>query len=182
MASAQKKTTKTKAQTSRGKKAEPVRRSYHREVLGGVCLLLALCALVTYFQAEAIFLRFFAVALKGLFGYGYWLSAPVLVAVGLILLLHKGQPVRLRVTCTLLFPLLLSSLLHVVLCQTSYEPSLGIVKALWADGQVMRCGGFLSGALAVGLSAVFGQLIAERRESDQLLLFFGRDDLKNRTL
>ncbi|MBE6940124.1 MAG: DNA translocase FtsK [Ruminococcaceae bacterium] len=159
MASAKKKTN-SKGPAPKSKRAEPVRRSYHREVLGGVSLLLALCALVTYFQADAIFLRFFAVLLKGLLGYGYWMSAPLLAAVGVILLLHKGRPVRLRLTCTMLLPLLISSLLHLLLCRVSYEPSLGIIAALWGDGQMLACGGVLSGILAVGLSAVFGKLIA----------------------
>ena len=50
--------------------------TYGREIAGGVCLLLALCAVVSYFQEEALFITFFGGLLKGLLGYGYWLSAP----------------------------------------------------------------------------------------------------------
>lgn len=50
--------------------------TYGREIVGGVCLLLALCAVVSYFQEEALFITFFGGLLKGLLGYGYWLSAP----------------------------------------------------------------------------------------------------------
>ena len=33
--------------------------TYGREIAGGVCLLLALCAVVSYFQEEALFITFF---------------------------------------------------------------------------------------------------------------------------
>ena len=47
--------------------------TYGRESAGGVCLLLALCAVVSYFQEEALFITFFGGLLKGLLGYGcYW--------------------------------------------------------------------------------------------------------------
>ena len=43
-------------------------------IIGGiVCLLLALCAVVSYFQEEALFITFFGGLLKGLLGYGYWM-------------------------------------------------------------------------------------------------------------
>ena len=47
---------------------------------GGVlCLLLALCVAVSYFNAQAVLLGLLRSALTGLFGYGYWLwAAPAL--------------------------------------------------------------------------------------------------------
>ena len=98
---------------SRGKNQKrPVR----REIGGGVCLALALCVFIGYFGVKAIFLDWFAILLKGLFGYGYWLCAPALLLAGIILLSHHGRPVQLRVSCALLLPLLLGSLIHMVLC------------------------------------------------------------------
>ncbi len=64
----------------------------YREIAGGVCLLLALCAVVSYFQEEALFITFFGGLLKGLLGYGYWLSAPALLLTGLLLLIHRDRP------------------------------------------------------------------------------------------
>ena len=80
--------------------------TYGREIAGGVCLLLALCAVVSYFQEEALFITFFGGLLKGLLGYGYWLSAPALLLTGLLLLTHRDCPATLRSVCTLLVPVL----------------------------------------------------------------------------
>ena len=68
--------------------------TYGREIAGGVCLLLALCAVVSYFQEEALFITFFGGLLKGLLGYGYWLSAPALLLTGL--LEHIGRQIDSR--------------------------------------------------------------------------------------
>ena len=87
--------------------------TYGREIAGGVCLLLALCAVVSYFQEEALFITFFGGLLKGLLGYGYWLSAPALLLTGLLLLTHRDRPATLRSVCTLLVPVLTLSLIHI---------------------------------------------------------------------
>lgn len=76
--------------------------TYGREIAGGVCLLLALCAVVSYFQEEALFITFFGGLLKGTLGYGYWLSAPALLMTALLLLTHRDRPATLRSVCTLL--------------------------------------------------------------------------------
>ncbi|MFQ9290384.1 MAG: hypothetical protein ACLR39_06500 [Oscillospiraceae bacterium] len=85
-----------KKKTSQPAKRIPARRppapTYGREIAGGVCLLLALCAVVSYFQEEALFITFFGGLLKGLLGYGYWLSAPALLLTGLLLLTHRDVP------------------------------------------------------------------------------------------
>lgn len=98
--------------------------TYGREIAGGVCLLLALCAVVSYFQEEALFITFFGGLLKGLLGYGYWLSAPALLLTGLLLLTHRDCPATLRSVCTLLVPVLTGCGLHLLLCARSYEPGL----------------------------------------------------------
>ena len=74
MASGQKKKTTTKKTAPQKSALPPIR----REVGGGVCLLLALCVVVSYFQADAIVLNLLGNLLKGLAGYGYWLAAPAL--------------------------------------------------------------------------------------------------------
>ena len=53
MASGQKKKTTTKKTAPQKSALPPIR----REVSGGVCLLLALCVVVSYFQADAIVLN-----------------------------------------------------------------------------------------------------------------------------
>ncbi len=40
---------------------------------------------------------FFSNLIKGLIGWGYWLTAPVFLLVAIILGFHRGRPVALRV-------------------------------------------------------------------------------------
>ena len=134
--------------------------TYGREIAGGVCLLLALCAVVSYFQEEALFITFFGGLLKGLLGYGYWLSAPALLLTGLLLLTHRDRPATLRSVCTLLVPVLTGCGLHLLLCARSYEPGLTGLRELWFSGRSLQSGGALSGGLAVGFSAVFGKVLS----------------------
>ena len=162
--STQKKTTTKKgsrASTSRTRKSsQPQKRPIRREVGGVVLLILALCVVVSYCQVKALFLDWFALLLKGLFGYGYWLTGPAFVLAALILLTHKGRPVQLRVTCALLLPVLLGSLCHMALCEEAYESSLEILKKLWTSGQALTSGGAISGALAIGSTAVFSKVVS----------------------
>ena len=134
--------------------------TYGREIAGGVCLLLALCAVVSYFQEEALFITFFGGLLKGLLGYGYWLSAPALLLTALLLLTHRDRPATLRSVCTLLVPVLTGCGLHLLLCARSYEPGLTGLRELWLSGRSLQSGGALSGGLAVGFSAVFGKVLS----------------------
>ena len=156
---AQKKKTGKKAAPPPQKQACPVR----REVGGFVCLLLALCVLVSYFGVQAFFLTLLEKLLKGLTGYGYWLWAAALAVVGVVLVGHGGRPVCLRVTGTLAIPVLSGSLLHLLLCRVAYAPgAIGLpsLRDLWVDGLSLRGGGALSGGLAALLKAGFSSVVA----------------------
>ena len=152
-----KKTSGKKSSSSRSNGKAPQKRPIRREVGGVVLLVLALFTGVSYFKVSAIFIDAFANLLKGLFGYGYWLAAPAMLLAGVILLFHHGRPVQLRVTSTLVLPLLLGSLCHMFLCREAYESSIGIVKDLWISGKGLASGGVISGALAEGSVAVFSK-------------------------
>ncbi len=152
---------KPAAKKSGGKpsKKPPQKQPVRREVAGGVLLVLALCVFVGYFGVNALFLDFFAVLLKGLFGYGYWLAGPSLALAGLILLFHRGRPVQLRTACALLLPPMFGTLAHLVLCKKTYEPSFfKMLGAIWADGAALESGGAVSGVLANASAAVFSTL------------------------
>ena len=128
MASTQK---KTKGKKAPPKPEPPAYNGVARLIGGIVCLLLALCVLVSYFQVDALLLTFIAKALRGLLGYGYYLAAPALLAAALIQLRHQGRPVILRTACTLLLPLLVGVLCHLLLCRTAYELGSGLLPRLW---------------------------------------------------
>ena len=161
MASGQKKKTTGKArqgggqsrQTSRSPQKIP-RPPIRREVGGGVCLLLALCVVVSYFQADAIVLNLLGDLLKGLTGYGYWLAAPALALAGVNLLAHRGRPVALRTVCTLVTPVLLGAILHLFLYQGE------TVTGLWADGLLLKSGGAVAGGLAAGMKRLVGTMVS----------------------
>ena len=160
MAAAPKKKKTSQSAKKNTRTPPPPAPTYGREIAGGVCLLLALCAVVSYFQEEALFITFFGGLLKGLLGYGYWLSAPALLLTGLLLLTHRDRPAALRSVCTLLVPVLTGCGLHLLLCARSYEPGLTGLRELWLSGRSLQSGGALSGGLAVGFSAVFGKVLS----------------------
>ncbi len=168
MASGQKKKTTGKArqgggqsrQTSRSPQKNP-RPPIRREVGGGVCLLLALCVVVSYFQADAIVLNLLGDLLKGLTGYGYWLAAPALALAGVNLLAHRGRPVALRTICTLVTPVLLGAILHLFLYQGETVTGLGpMMKSLWAHGLLLKSGGAVAGGLAAGMKRLVGTMVS----------------------
>ena len=110
------------------------------------CLLLAIFSAFGYFHIQAIFIDFFCGLVKGLIGYGYWLLPPCCWWPAGSWSSTGGRPVRLRVWCALLTPVLVGCLLHLILTRGSYEWSLELVKTLWSQGrgsQERRCGQWL---------------------------------------
>lgn len=165
MAASQKKTTQKRGQKkgSRSKStptpAPSLGQRWSYEITAAVCLLLALCVLVSYFSADAFFLAFFATILRGLFGSGYWICGPILAAVGVNLLYHRKRPVLLRSVCMVLLPLLVGAMLQLFLGQSTYALGLTLPAKLWMDGQTQICGGVVGGLLTVLLEAGFGKII-----------------------
>lgn len=93
------------------------------------------------FRRRPLFITFFGGLLKGLLGYGYWLSAPALLLTGLLLLTHRDRPATLRSVCTMLVPVLTGCGLHLLLCARSYEPGLTGLRELWLSGRSLQSGG-----------------------------------------
>lgn len=157
MASGQKKKTTTKKTAPQKSALPPIR----REVSGGVCLLLALCVVVSYFQADAIVLNLLGDLLKGLAGYGYWLAAPALALAGVNLLAHRGRPVVLRTVCALVLPVLLGAILHLFLYRGEAVTGLApAMKSLWASGLLLQSGGAVAGGLAAGMKRLVGTMVS----------------------
>ena len=157
MASGQKKKTITKKKAPQKNVRPPIR----REVGGCVCLLLALCVVVSYFQADAIVQNLLGKLLRGLMGYGYWLTAPALALAGVILMAHRGRPVALRTACALTLPVLLGAILHLLLYKgeavTGFSAAM---KSLWASGLLLQSGGALAGGLALGMKRLVGTVVS----------------------
>lgn len=106
---------------------------------------------------EAIFIDFFCGLIKGLLGYGFWLMPPALLWGAYILAFHRGRPVRLRLTCALLLPLVFSCLIHGLLV-APLPWDAGLLKSLWSSGEAMQSGGAVGGVLAQGCVSLFTSL------------------------
>ncbi len=145
---------------SPGSKKAPAKRPVRREIGGVVCLLLALCVAVGYFETDGWLIALLPTCCKGLVGWGYYLMAPALAVAAYILLLHRGRPVALRTVCTLLVPLALGSVCHLLLCKVTFASSVGILPRMWTTGVQLQSGGVLAGLLAHGFRAVFGKIAA----------------------
>lgn len=136
--------------------APPPKKPIRREVGGLVFLALALFSGVGYFQTEAIFIHLFSNLLKGLFGYGFWVIPPAFFITGLILLLHHGRPVRLRVGCMLVFPVSVGVVLQMLLCKEEFMAAFGILATLYRSGLAMTSGGVVCGGIGYGFEQLFG--------------------------
>lgn len=107
------------------RKAAPAPKPIRREVGAGVCILLSFLTALGCFHVDAWLIDLFCNLLRGLLGYGFW-AVPVMLAVaGGILAFHRGRPVRLRVWCALLTPVLFGCLLHLFLASGEAPPGAG---------------------------------------------------------
>ena len=137
-------------------RSAPPRKPYRREVGGAVCLLMALFGAIGYFKTEeGAVIALFCDLLKGLCGYGFYIAPPMLLAAALILIFHRGRPVRLRVAGTVSLPVFVGALFHLILCKAEYEGGLALVSQLWKDGRAAASGGVVSGLIAMGFRFAF---------------------------
>ncbi|WP_276858023.1 DNA translocase FtsK [Intestinimonas timonensis] len=159
---------------SRSRSTPPQPKPIRREVGAVICLLLAFFAAFGYFNIQAIFIDLFCSLLKGLFGYGFWLAPPMLVVASYILAFHRGRPVRLRLWCALLTPLVMGAILHLFLYKGEFAFSMEAIGGLWKQGETVQCGGVVSGLIAETLTLVFSPIGAGLiLILAQLLMFLG---------
>ena len=176
MATAQKKTggkrqagkrttgsTGTRSRTKRGSSSGSRKKSgapkpIRREVGAGICLFLAVFAALGYFRLDGIFINFFCHLLEGLTGYGFYLAPVMLLLASYILAFHRGRPVRLRVCCALLLPVILGAVTHLFLPEQAYTMGVEMLPELWKSGIASTSGGVLSGLLAMGFQALFSTI------------------------
>ncbi len=170
----------TKNSASKPKKAsapvtppEPPAPPIRREVGAVVFLFLAVFLVISHFNTDGKFIVFFANLVKGLVGWGFWVTIPAFLVAAVILGFHKGYPVALRVTSALMIPILVASLGHLFF----YEPLIvmpelpELTAQLFADGQSMHGGGVVGGLIAVCLSNAFS-LYGAMPVLAVLLIFF----------
>ena len=147
-----------RASVSRSKGAERETRPIRREVGAVVCLFLAVFAALGYFKVDAIFINWLCDWTKGLIGYGYWLLPPALLCAAWILGFHRGRPVRLRVWCTLLVPVIVGCFFHLLFIKFPHAWDAKLIGLLWKEGKALASGGVIAGILAQALSAIFSKV------------------------
>ena len=137
--------------------AKNAKRPIRREVGGVAALLAALIVLVSYFTGDGWLINLIPKVCKGLFGVGYYLMLPALLAAAWVLLTHRGRPVALRVACALLTPYLFGGVCHMLFCTLDLSDAAKLFPTLWTSGFTLESGGVLSGGTAHGFMAVLGR-------------------------
>ena len=126
-----------------------------RGIAGAVCLFLALVLALGMFQVHGTVVDLLCGVVRGLVGYGFWLTAPALVWAAWLLIFRREHSVTLRLWAVGLLPAVGGAFLQVLLGPV--YPALE-APSLWADGVQGGGGGLVSGGLgaltAAGFSAV----------------------------
>ncbi len=156
--------TRAKSSTSTSRSAQSKKapakqpRPLRREIGAIICLLLAFFAAFGYFDVHALFIDFFVGLLKGLFGYGFWFAPPALLVASYVLGFHRGRPVRARLWCALLLPLVFGCILHLFLFKGEPAWSLKLFSEFWTSGHELESGGAVSGVIAFAFVQIFSKI------------------------
>ncbi|MGM9537616.1 MAG: DNA translocase FtsK 4TM domain-containing protein [Candidatus Onthomonas sp.] len=140
-------------QSASGKRTARRPVDYRPRLIGGcVCFFLAIFSSFGYFGVEAILIDLLVDGERGLVGYGFWVTPVMLLWAGIILLLSRGMPVRLRTTFALLTPVLVGGLAQAISWSGQYALEPGLPLQLWQLGIQLDSGGLLGGLLAALLT------------------------------
>ncbi|MDE7220095.1 MAG: DNA translocase FtsK, partial [Oscillospiraceae bacterium] len=145
------------ASKSRSTPAKNNKRPIRREVWSIILLIAALIVLFSYFMGDGWLIDLLPKFCKGLFGMGYYLLVPALLAAAWALWTHRGRPVALRVFCALVTPYLFGGVCHMIFCTVNLTDAATLFPRLWETGFTLESGGVLSGATAHGFMTVLGR-------------------------
>ena len=149
----------SKGSTGRGKGGKQTAvRPMRREIGAFVCLFLGIFTVLCCFHVNAVVLNLMASLFKGTIGAGFYILPFSFLLGFLILLLHDGRPVALRVTCAFLLAATIGALAHIFSGGSELEWSWEMFGELWDGGISGAGGGILSGFLAELLSAVISRI------------------------
>ena len=138
------------------KKSAP--RPVRREIGAVVCAFLGIFSLIGYFDVDALFINVFCGFLKGLLGWGYFIFPISLLISAGILAMHRGRPVVLRVTCTMLLPLFIGAAAHLLFAGDGFSFGgnfMDLCERLYNSGTRLTSGGLIAGLISMALEAMF---------------------------
>ena len=139
----------------------PTQKPIRREVGAVCCLLVGLLAGLGYFKLEGVAINLVCNLFSGLLGFGFYFIPPAFFVAAGILFMHRGRPVRLRVTSCLFVPVLVASLIQLPLLQE------GARTELWKTGLTHTSGGVISG----GLTSILVTLVSKVGTGIVLVIF-----------
>ena len=170
---AQKKPTNTKkpsdSKKTEPKRSAPARSKPHkaapvyvpdmlaRGIGAGVCVFVAVLLVLGLSGNRAVVIDLLCGGVKGLLGYGLYALPAVLVWAALLLLLRRSGPVRARLWCLGISPVLLAAVLHLFLSPYAYQIGTKSIRLLWIDGQRLLSGGVMGGFLSVSFASWFSR-------------------------
>ena len=144
--------------TSKSSRAKAnTRTPVRREVGAGVCLVLALCTTLGCLGIQGALLSLLISLFRGLIGKGLYILPFSFVMGFLILLLHDGRPVALRVTCSMLLAVTIGALVQLVGGQEGADWSASMLADLWDGGLDGSCAGVVAGLLAQTLELIISR-------------------------
>ena len=150
------KQTSTKAKKSSNTSSED---SSVQRIIAAVCFLFAaVLVAIGIFAHDGVVVGWLCALLKGLFGYGFWICAPVFLLAAYILGFRRDEPCAWRLTAALLLPLLAGSLVNLLLSQVVVDNLSGVgelFSVLYAGGKSMLCAGVLGTLIAFALEKAF---------------------------
>ena len=151
---------KRKSTASRGRKKTTKKQSapIRREIGATVCGLLALLTILCCFKVNAAFLDLMTSVFRGLIGAGFYILPFSFIMSFLILILHDGRPVALRVTCTFLTAMLIGSLVQLVGGKFDADWDWSVISTLWDGGIDGTAGGVLAGGIASLIEALISRI------------------------
>ena len=135
----------SKSTTSKKSSKKDAPKPIRREVAGAVCLFAAVFTFIGYFKdgywlIDALSLFVF----KGLFGWGFWIAPPVLLAASYILFFHHGKPVAARLTALFFMPLILGAIVHMIRCGSEYAMQYTRALDYYSTGMALESGGLIA--------------------------------------
>lgn len=144
----------TAPQKRQVKEENPARRIFAALLL----VFAAILVVIGIFAHDGVVVGWLCNLLKGLFGYGFWVCAPVFLLAAYTLGFNRERPAAWRTTAALLLPLIIGALADLLMTDVLIENISGIfeqIKTLYTQGKLMHCGGVISGYTAFLLQKAF---------------------------
>ena len=138
---------------------EPAENKSAQRIIAAVCFMFAaVLVVIGIFAHDGVVVGWLCSLLKGLFGYGFWICAPVFLLAAFILGFKRDSPCTWRLTAALMLPLLAGSLVNLLLSQVVVDNLSGVgelIATLYAGGKGMLCAGVLGTLIAFALEKAF---------------------------